>query len=171
MEGKNAWIRINLPDCLPLYYNGKSSWPHKITRRWVCLREGRRMRVSCLTNLSWLDPFGFGLAFSQALVQARIPASLLVSGCVPAVCLVTQSCLTLWLCRLQPTRLLCPWDSPGKNTKVGSHSFLQGLFLIQGSNLGLLHCRWILYHLSYQGSPASGCSTAKIKSPGGDYPN
>ena len=44
-------------------------------------------------------------------------------------------------------------NSPSKNTGVGSHSLLQGIFLIQGSNLGLLHCRWILYHLSHQGSP------------------
>ena len=36
-------------------------------------------------------------------------------------------------------------------TGVGSHSFLQGIFLTQGSNLHLLHCRQILYHLSYQG--------------------
>ena len=53
---------------------------------------------------------------------------------------------------LQPTRLLCPWNSPGKTTRVGSHSLLQGIFPTQGSNLGLLHCRQILYHLSHQGS-------------------
>ena len=47
----------------------------------------------------------------------------------------------------------CPWISPGKNTGVGSHSLLQGLFLTQGSNLGLLHCRQILYHVSHWGSP------------------
>ena len=41
-----------------------------------------------------------------------------------------------------------PWDSPGKNTGVGSYSLLQGIFQIQGSNLGLQHCRQILYHLS-----------------------
>ena len=35
---------------------------------------------------------------------------------------------------LQPTRLLCPWDSPGKNTGVGCHALLQGIFLTQGSN-------------------------------------
>ena len=46
-----------------------------------------------------------------------------------------------------------PWISPGKNTGVGSHSLLQGIFLTQGSNLGLLHCRQILYRLSHQGSP------------------
>ena len=54
---------------------------------------------------------------------------------------------------LQPTRLLCPWDSPGKNTGVGRHAFLQGIFLpIQGSNLGLLHCRQFPLCLSHQGS-------------------
>ena len=42
---------------------------------------------------------------------------------------------------LQPARLLCPWNSPGKNTGVGSHSLLQGIFSTQGSNPGLLHCR------------------------------
>ena len=54
---------------------------------------------------------------------------------------------------LQPARLFCPQDFPGKNTGVGSHCFLQGIFPTQGSNLGLLHRRWILYHLSHQGSP------------------
>ena len=50
---------------------------------------------------------------------------------------------------LQPTRLLCLWNSPGKNTGVGCHSLLQGIFLNQGLNPGLLHCRQILYHLSH----------------------
>ena len=50
-------------------------------------------------------------------------------------------------------RLLCPWDSPSKTTGVGCQSLLQGIFLTQGSNPGLLHCRQILYHLRYQGSP------------------
>ena len=36
-----------------------------------------------------------------------------------------QSCLTLRPHRQQPTRLLCPWDSPGKNTGVGCHFLLQ----------------------------------------------
>ena len=48
---------------------------------------------------------------------------------------------------LQPTRLLCPWNSPGKNTGVGDHSLLQGIFQTHGSNLGLLHCKQILYYL------------------------
>ena len=44
------------------------------------------------------------------------------------------------------------WKSPGKNTAVGSHSLLQGIFLIQRLNLRLLHCQQILYHLNCQGS-------------------
>ena len=49
-----------------------------------------------------------------------------------------------------PTRLLCPWDSPGKNIEVGSHSPLQGIFPTQGLNPGLLNCRWIIYHLIFR---------------------
>ena len=54
---------------------------------------------------------------------------------------------------LQPTRLLCPWNSTGKNIGVGCHSLLQGIFLTQGLNPGLLEYRQILHYLSYQGSP------------------
>ena len=48
------------------------------------------------------------------------------------------------------SRLLCPWNSPGKNTGVGCHSLPQGIFPVQESNLSLLHCRQILYCLSHQ---------------------
>ena len=53
---------------------------------------------------------------------------------------------------LEPTRLLCPWNSPGQNTGACSHSLLQRIFSTQGSNQGLLHCRQILYHLSPKAS-------------------
>ena len=46
-----------------------------------------------------------------------------------------------------------PWNSPGQNTGVGSLFLLHGIFLTQGVNPGLPHCRWILYQLSHQGSP------------------
>ena len=42
----------------------------------------------------------------------------------------------------------CPWDFPGKNTGVGCHFLLQGIFPTQGSNPGLPYCRQTLYHLS-----------------------
>ena len=50
---------------------------------------------------------------------------------------------------------------------MGSHSFLQGIFPTQGSKLGLLHCRWILYHLSHQGSPKQLSSWWKLMSTSG----
>ena len=52
---------------------------------------------------------------------------------------------------LQPTRLLCPLNSPGKNTGVGSHSLFQRIFPTQGLNPRFLHCRKILYHFSHLG--------------------
>ena len=64
---------------------------------------------------------------------------------------VAQLCLSLW----NPSGSSVHGNSPGKNTGVGCNSLLQGLFPIQGLNLGLLHCRQILYHLSHQGSKTS----------------
>ena len=66
--------------------------------------------------------------------------------------LVIQMCMTLCNsmdCSLPGSSV----HSSGKNTGVGYHFLLQGIFLTQGSNQGLLHCRQILYHLSHQGSP------------------
>ena len=51
---------------------------------------------------------------------------------------------------LQSHGLQSPWNSPGQNTGVGSLFLLQGISPTQGSNQGLLHCKWILYKLSYQ---------------------
>ena len=61
---------------------------------------------------------------------------------------VTQSCPTL-----QTHGLYSSWNFPGQNTGVGSLSFLQGIFPIQGSYPGLLCCRQILYQLSDKGNP------------------
>ena len=49
--------------------------------------------------------------------------------------------------------LYSPWNSPGQSTGVDSCSLLQGIFPTQGSNLGLPHCRWILYQLNHKGNP------------------
>ena len=72
-------------------------------------------------------------------------------------CLVAKSCLTFLRPHgLQSTRLLCPWDFPGKNTGVGCHFLLQGIFPTQGSNSSLLHLlHWQVNSLplSHQRSP------------------
>ena len=49
-----------------------------------------------------------------------------------------QSSPTLWD-PMEPARLLCPWNSPGKNTEAGCHFLLQGIFPTQGSNARLLY--------------------------------
>ena len=70
------------------------------------------------------------------------------------LCLAAQSCLTL--CDpmdCSPPGSSVHGDSPGKNTGVGCHGLIQGIFPTQGLNPGLPHCRWILYRLSHQGSP------------------
>ena len=54
---------------------------------------------------------------------------------------------------LQPTRLLCPWDSPGKKPGASCHFLLQRIFPTQGSNPGLLHWQVNSLPLSHQGSP------------------
>ena len=53
---------------------------------------------------------------------------------------------------MNPPGLYSPWNSPGRNTGVGSLSLLQGIFPTLGLNLGLLHGRRILYQLSHKGS-------------------
>ena len=73
--------------------------------------------------------------------------------------LVTQLCPTL--CdpmdcsplQAKRTRLLFPWNSPGKNTRMGCHALSYGIFPTRELNPGLLNCRQILYCLSHQGSP------------------
>ena len=70
------------------------------------------------------------------------------------LCLVSQLCPTLcdsMDCSLPGSSV--HGDSPSKNTGVGCHVLLQGIFPTQGSNPGLPHCRWFLYHLSHLGSP------------------
>ena len=71
---------------------------------------------------------------------------------LPLLCLVAPSCLTLGD-PMDYTGSPVHGDFPGKNTGVGCHSLLQGIFPTQRMNLGLPHCRWILYRLSQQGSP------------------
>ena len=53
---------------------------------------------------------------------------------------------------MDPAKLLCPWDSPDKNTGVGCYSLFQGIFPTQGLNPGFLNCRQILHPLSHQGN-------------------
>ena len=63
---------------------------------------------------------------------------------------------SLQLYGLWPIRLLCPWDSPGKNTGLGCHALLQGIFPTQKSSpclLHLLHYKGIFFTTEPLGKP------------------
>ena len=85
---------------------------------------------------------------SQLLVQQGSPGlgGPHLAFCTPAspgticVCSVTSVLSNFFPPHgLQPARLLCPWDSPGKNTGAGCPALLQGIFLTQGLNPCLMH--------------------------------
>ena len=95
-----------------------------------------RLWVPCFMHQTWT-----GHLFHISLYRA-----IYLSICMRACSVASVMSNSLWSYRLQPTRLLCPWNSPGKNTGVGCHALLQGSFPTQGLNLCLLHSRWILHH-------------------------
>ena len=98
-----------------------------------------------------------GLDYSKLKVRAKFHDEVNVIHIGETyVCLVAQLCPSL--CDpmgCSPPGSSVHGDSPGKNTGMDCYTLLQGIFLTQGSNPGLLHCRQILYYLSHQGSPFS----------------
>ena len=85
-----------------------------------------------------------GWCYIQLSKLFSIGKSVQRTSCV--LCLVAQLYLTIcnpMACNLPGSSV--PGDSLGKNTRVGCHALLQGIFPAQGSNPGFLHCRWVLY--------------------------
>ena len=83
-----------------------------------------------------------------------------VCVCMCMCCVLSCSFMSdsLWSHELQATGLLCPWDFPGKNSGVGCHALLQGIFLTQGSNPHLsdvLHWQADFLPLAPPGKPES----------------
>ena len=103
----------------------------------VCCDSWGRKESDTTERLNWTEWGTWSLDFRDEYLCM----------CVCVCVCVTQSCPSLW--DSLPARLFCPWNSPGKNTRVGGHFLLQGIFLTQGSNPGLVRCRQILYHLSH----------------------
>ena len=83
-----------------------------------------------------------------------------------AACTRAHSSVCLQPYELQPTRLLCSWDSPGKNTGAGCHALLQGIFPTQGSNLRplrLLLCQVYSLALIHWRSPCAWVRLSNLK--------
>ena len=100
--------------------------------------HGWSLNLSCIFGLSQME-------MSSSLLQCQNSMSMcLCAQLYPALCDPVD---------YKPTRLLCPWDFWGKNTGVGCHFLLQGLFLTQRSNPCLLcplHCKWTFYPMNHQ---------------------
>ena len=118
-----------------VFLPGKSHGQRSLTgySPWV-IRESAMTKHICMHSLLTLDFF------------------FLIEGTVCVLCSVISDSLQSY--GLKSARLLSPWDSPGKNTGVGCHAFLQQIFPTQELNPGLLHWLQILYHQSHQGSPS-----------------
>ena len=116
------------------------------------LNNSRECRHPCLVSDFRGNTFSFSLLRIVFAVGLSYMAFIMLR--CTELCLVAQSCPTLsdpMDCSPQGSSV--HGDSPGKNTGVGCHALLQGIFPTQGLNPGLPHCKWILYQLSYQGSP------------------
>ena len=100
---------------------------------------------SCPTLCPHQAPLSMGILQARILEWVAMPSSKNLPN--PGI---EPRSPTLWADSLPAE----PQGKP-KNTRVGSLSLLQQIFLTQESNWGLLHCRRILYQLSYQGSPMS----------------
>ena len=103
--------------------------------------------LSIFCNSSWFSLRKLHLS-KNLFISTRLSILLAYPYCA-MLCLVAQSCLTLcdpWDCN--PPGSHVHGDSTGKNTGVGCHALLRGIFPTQGSNPGFPHCRQILYCLS-----------------------
>ena len=112
---------------------------HKISKGELVLLNACNWKF--LSILRWHPTTG---CFPQDNSSQNWETEVKIHTCPLCVCVcVCISCPgmsdSLGLHGLQPARLLCPWNSPGKNIGVGCHNHLQAIFLTQGLNPGLLH--------------------------------
>ena len=106
-------------------------------------------KTACLTGVAPSNGTSYPWP-SQVCRSVWTSVVMYLCACMPSC--FSHVWYSLWPYELWPSRLLSPWDSPDKNTGVGCHVFLQGIFPVQRSNLCLLHCR-VLLPRSHQGSP------------------
>ena len=131
-----SWITSFLEKQSPRgmeHAHGLSKPPHSHTLTVRAAIKGKERRPDLpACHRSWT-------LFLPATTEVHLFRALLTNTNPSRSGSVAKSCLTLLRPhRTWPARLLCPWDPPGKNTGEGCHFLLQGIFLSQGSNPGLL---------------------------------
>ena len=100
------------------------------------------------------------LAWKQDNGLSDCPTFFLYLCCAEVSHPVVSDCS--WPHGLYPARLLCPWGFPGKNTEVGCHFLLQGIFPTQGSNLNLMYWQVGSLLLESPGKPLLGKETRTL---------
>ena len=117
-----------------------------------CRKHSVILKIFCFKTRVWSftlsNPNAHGVKYLGKLktkqnMETRFVLLLLVAQLCPTLCDPTNCSLPGYSCL---------WYSSGKNTGVGSHSQVVTILPTQGSNLCILHCRKILYHLSHQGT-------------------
>ena len=158
LKGKKALYTVHL------YWkdlrSSKETQNHtKTAEKNFFIQNTSKKRLFCSMFCVSLDGWGVWGRMNTCICIAKslcysseITTTLLIGYC----CLVAKLCLILlWSHGLYPARLPCPWNFPGKNTEVGCHFLLQGIFPTQGLNLQLLLWQVDSVPLSHQWSPVS----------------
>ena len=127
-----------------------------MTYCWIYLRKNSLKFALFQVGLSYMSPVR--VKYENSL-NDYLMSYIFYIFLVECLVMLSHSVMSnyLWPHGLWPNRLLCPWNSPGKNTGMDFHFLLQRKVLTQGLNPGLLHYRQILYLLSHQGFPVE-CS-------------
>ena len=120
---RSAFVVLSLKSSLTLLRNSSQTF-HIMTLTWNLQNDSL---MECPPIWTW------------AVLFSCLKVKVLVALLCPALCHLMDCCL--------PDS--CPWEYLGKNTGVGCHFLLHGIFPTQESNQNLLHCRQILYHLSH----------------------
>ena len=122
-------------------------------------QAGEQTRQEGLVTLKVSSSLSHAPALTASLSLDFLTSSLLLfiedlpwfPACVLSHSVISDPFITPW--NIAHARLLCPWNFSGKNTGVGCHFLLQGIFSIQRSNLHLLHCRQTVYHWASREAP------------------
>ena len=127
--------------CLPLHLLPPKKWAKHLSHP-SSLTPGHTPTITPYKEPVQLPTWG--ASKRTCYLFSLTPASVLCISCS----VVSDLCNPME-CGLQPARPFCPWDFPGRKTRVRCHPLFQGTLQTQGSNPGLLHRRQILYHLNH----------------------